>query len=75
MWHGKISGFMNRSHFNDFGLVLESIAEKDDTFRFSKEDFSYIVMHEDRNVVHRRCTWLLSKTDKSGKLSYRVVLS
>jgi uncharacterized protein YoxC len=68
-----IEGFQTQEAYDKLKKICEDITIKDETFRFEADDdnLEITIKSENKDDLHRRCMWLVKKTDIQN-LKYNV---
>lgn len=71
----KIYNFKTIDDFFRMVNICRKIKEKDPTFKFDfKLGNQTILIHADnKDTLHKRCTWLITKGSESQKEVYQIV--
>lgn len=75
MFKATIHNFKDEEQWNDVKHVLEEIKIKDLTLNYSVNIYNLeiFVFDEDKNRLHKRCTWIIHRLDVYSRLIYEVI--
>lgn len=69
-----ISNFKDVEQFDNVRNIITSIARKDETLRYNTDadKLEIYIFDADKDILHRRCTWIIHKLDEYKRLIYDI---